>query len=53
MDEMEGVICRTITINARNIKRIVVNMPWKEKRDFFERMARYVLRILYNTEKGE
>ena len=29
------------------------DMPWKEKRDFFERMARYVLRILYNTEKGE
>ena len=32
MDEMEGVICRTI--KTRNIKRIVVNMPWKEKRDF-------------------
>ena len=53
MDEMEGVICRTITIKTRNIKRIVVNMPWKENRDFFKRMARYVLRILYNTEKGE
>lgn len=36
-----------------DIDRYVVNMPWKEKRDFFERMARYVLRILYNTEKGE
>lgn len=52
MDEMEGVICRTITIKTRNIKRIVVNMPWKEKRDFFERMARYVLRILYNTKEN-
>ena len=36
-----------------DIDRYVVNMPWKEKRDFFERMARYVLRILNNTEKGE
>ena len=36
-----------------DIDRYVVNMPWKEKRDFFERMARYVLRILYNTVKGE
>ena len=37
----------------QDIDRYVVNMPWKEKRDFFERMARYVLRILNNTEKGE
>ena len=32
-----------------DIDRYVVNMPWKEKRDFFDRMARYVLRILNNT----
>lgn len=38
---------------ANETDRYVVNMPWKEKRDFFERMARYVLRILNNTEKGE
>ena len=36
-----------------DIDRYVVNMPWKENRDFFESMARYVLRILNNTEKGE
>ena len=35
-----------------DIDRYVVNMPWKEKRDFFERMARYVLRILYNTKEN-
>ena len=38
---------------VNGVDRYVVNMPWKEKRDFFERMARYVLRILNNTEKGE
>lgn len=55
--EPEELVGKTLLATGKreqiDIDRYVVNMPWKEKRDFFERMARYVLRILNNTEKGE